>query len=231
MALGSGFSPPSWPQQTRVRTWDGRRLWTPPSAGLTSMRPVPGKRGAGPGRAEPDDHALGRSRGGLSTKVHLASDSRARPLALHVTAGQAGDAPAFEAVMARTGFHAGDSAVFLPCNLRAPPPKRHPCRHSATRRPGRTPPAARPCRRSPAGVRCRGVQAAQHRRAVHQPPQAMAWFGDAHRQARPGLPGGPAPGGHLDLGPPLSRDSRPTAWQSGRLVHDQSRLPLRKRVS
>ncbi|MFF3191725.1 IS5 family transposase [Streptomyces misionensis] len=51
-------------------------------------------------RAEPDDHGLGRSRGGLSTKVHLASDSHARPLALHVTAGQAGDAPAFEAVMA-----------------------------------------------------------------------------------------------------------------------------------
>ncbi|MFF2432528.1 IS5 family transposase [Streptomyces mirabilis] len=51
-------------------------------------------------RSEPDDHALGRSRGGLSTRVHLASDSRARPLALHVTAGQAGDAPAFEAIMA-----------------------------------------------------------------------------------------------------------------------------------
>ncbi|WP_407560853.1 IS5 family transposase [Streptomyces sp. 184] len=46
------------------------------------------------------DHALGRSRGGLSTKVHLASDSRARPLSIHVTAGQAGEAPAFEAVMA-----------------------------------------------------------------------------------------------------------------------------------
>ncbi|MFE5488008.1 IS5 family transposase [Streptomyces sp. NPDC056527] len=58
------------------------------------------KRGC-PDRSEPDDHALGRSRGGLSTKVHLASDSQARPLALHVTAGQAGDAPAFEAVMAR----------------------------------------------------------------------------------------------------------------------------------
>ncbi|MFE1028278.1 IS5 family transposase [Streptomyces sp. NPDC058818] len=51
--------------------------------------------------SEPDDHALGRSRGGLSTKVHLASDNQARPLALYVTAGQAGDAPAFEAIMAR----------------------------------------------------------------------------------------------------------------------------------
>ncbi|MEV8534830.1 transposase [Streptomyces sp. NPDC051211] len=36
----------------------------------------------------------------MSTKVHLAADGRARPLALTVTAGQAGDAPAFEAVMA-----------------------------------------------------------------------------------------------------------------------------------
>ncbi|WP_437097603.1 IS5 family transposase [Streptomyces longwoodensis] len=51
-------------------------------------------------KAEPEDHALGRSRGGLSTKVHLASDSHAQPLAVRVTAGQAGDAPAFEAVMA-----------------------------------------------------------------------------------------------------------------------------------
>ncbi|MFH8804513.1 IS5 family transposase [Streptomyces sp. NPDC017936] len=60
-----------------------------------------GARKRGPAdRSEPDDHGLGRSRGGLSTKVHLASDSYARPLALHVTAGQAGDAPAFEAIMA-----------------------------------------------------------------------------------------------------------------------------------
>jgi len=50
---------------------------------------------------EPTDHALGRSRGGLSTKVHLAADGRARPLAFTVTAGQAGDASAFETVMSR----------------------------------------------------------------------------------------------------------------------------------
>ncbi|WP_375803486.1 IS5 family transposase [Streptomyces sp. A012304] len=59
-----------------------------------------GARKKGLPAAEPDDHALGRSRGGLSTKGHLASDSRARPLALRVTAGQAGDAPAFKTVMA-----------------------------------------------------------------------------------------------------------------------------------
>ncbi|MFE1873781.1 IS5 family transposase [Streptomyces sp. NPDC059496] len=56
-----------------------------------------GRRDAG----EPVDHALGRSRGGLSIKVRLAADGRARPLAFTVTAGQAGDAPAFETVMDR----------------------------------------------------------------------------------------------------------------------------------
>ncbi|NBE50940.1 transposase [Streptomyces sp. YC537] len=50
---------------------------------------------------EPHDHALGRSRGGLTTKIHLATDSRCRPLAIHLTAGQSGDAPAFPQVMSR----------------------------------------------------------------------------------------------------------------------------------
>jgi hypothetical protein len=50
---------------------------------------------------EPADHTLGRSRGGLSTKVHLAADGHARPLAFTVTAGQAGDAPVFGKVMSR----------------------------------------------------------------------------------------------------------------------------------
>ena len=34
------------------------------------------------------DQALGRSRGGLTTKLHLACDGRGRPLAMLVTAGQ-----------------------------------------------------------------------------------------------------------------------------------------------
>ncbi|MFF2013889.1 IS5 family transposase [Streptomyces sp. NPDC058195] len=50
---------------------------------------------------EPDDHAIGRSRGGLTTKIHLAADGRCRPLAFVLTAGKAGDAPAFTDVMAR----------------------------------------------------------------------------------------------------------------------------------
>ncbi|GGZ36476.1 DDE transposase [Streptomyces inusitatus] len=59
-----------------------------------------GARQKGAPAGEPDDHALGRSRGGLTTKIHLASDGRCRPLAFVVTPGQAGDAPAFTQVMA-----------------------------------------------------------------------------------------------------------------------------------
>jgi transposase len=42
---------------------------------------------------EPSDHALGRSRGGWSTKTHLSVDRRGRPLSVRLTAGQAGDNP------------------------------------------------------------------------------------------------------------------------------------------
>ncbi|WP_407700179.1 transposase [Streptomyces liliifuscus] len=40
---------------------------------------------------EPDDRALGRSRGGLTTKIHLACDGKGRPLAVLVTPGQRHD--------------------------------------------------------------------------------------------------------------------------------------------
>jgi transposase len=43
---------------------------------------------------------LGRSRGGLSTKIHLAADDRARPISRVITAEQRHDAVAFEPVMA-----------------------------------------------------------------------------------------------------------------------------------
>jgi transposase len=48
-----------------------------------------------------DREGLGRSRGGLSTKIHLLSDSRCRPLARVTTAGQRHDSLAFEPLMDR----------------------------------------------------------------------------------------------------------------------------------
>jgi transposase len=53
--------------------------------------------------AEPDDHGLGRSRGGLSAKIHLACEQRHKPLPLVSTAGQRGDSPQFQAVLEGIG--------------------------------------------------------------------------------------------------------------------------------
>ncbi len=57
-----------------------------------ALAPVPDG-GRAPGEA------LGRSRGGLSTKVHLSADGKCRPLSLVVTPGQRADCTQFEPVM------------------------------------------------------------------------------------------------------------------------------------
>jgi hypothetical protein len=54
---------------------------------------------------EPPDHALGRSRGGFGTKVHLVGDSRGFIPAISVTAGQAHESKAFEPTRARQLFN------------------------------------------------------------------------------------------------------------------------------
>ena len=48
---------------------------------------------------EPADHGLGRSRGGLTSKIHLACEHGQRLLSLVVTAGQRGDSPQFVPVL------------------------------------------------------------------------------------------------------------------------------------
>jgi len=53
------------------------------------------------GEPEPADHALGRSRGGWTTKLHLAVEQGQKPLSLVVTAGQRGDSPQFQIVVGR----------------------------------------------------------------------------------------------------------------------------------
>jgi transposase len=58
----------------------------------------PGGDGDGADR-EPADHGLGRSRGGWTTKLHLACEQGQRLLALLITAGQRGDSPQFEPVL------------------------------------------------------------------------------------------------------------------------------------
>jgi transposase len=46
---------------------------------------------------------LGRSRGGLTSKIHLAADTRCRPISRVTTAGHRHDSLAFEPVMAGIG--------------------------------------------------------------------------------------------------------------------------------
>ncbi|MFD6423957.1 transposase [Streptomyces sp. NPDC060198] len=68
------------------------------------MRPGPASRGLqkeSPGGVftEPGDHGLGRSRGGFTTKLHLAVEQSQKPMSIVVTAGQHGDSPRFEPVL------------------------------------------------------------------------------------------------------------------------------------
>jgi putative transposase len=66
---------------------------------MRPVRPLRATQGAesnykNPAVAEPDDHALGRSRGGLTTKIHALTDTATCPVAMSLTPGQAHDNPA-----------------------------------------------------------------------------------------------------------------------------------------
>ncbi|MCG5447698.1 IS5 family transposase [Micromonospora hortensis] len=63
-------------------------------------RTDPDAQNDGVGAPEPADHALGRSRGGWTTKLHLACERGQKPLSMLLTAGQRGDSPQFTRVLA-----------------------------------------------------------------------------------------------------------------------------------
>ncbi|MGW6876130.1 IS5 family transposase [Streptomyces xanthophaeus] len=64
---------------------------------LTRAPRIPGRRRRPAGHRS--DDGLGRSRGGLNCKIHLASEGGRRPLAFVITPGQWGDAPQFIPVL------------------------------------------------------------------------------------------------------------------------------------
>ncbi|GHG04480.1 hypothetical protein GCM10017667_38750 [Streptomyces filamentosus] len=91
---------------------EGRLDWSQVGVGSTTCRahqhaagarkaarPSAQKRGAVPARHRTDE-GLGRSRGGLTSKIHLAGEGGRRPLGLLITPGQAHDGSLFEQVMA-----------------------------------------------------------------------------------------------------------------------------------
>lgn len=88
-------------RHARARVGDETPLWLhdleeplvfAPAATPTQIQP-PGD--------EPGDHGLGRSRGGWTTKLHLAAEQGRKPLSLILTAGHRGDSPQFVAVLER----------------------------------------------------------------------------------------------------------------------------------
>lgn len=82
------------PEHARVRATQGAESNYKESA--TSDPDAP------PGKEKPvQREALGRSRGGLSTKLHLAADARSRPLGFITTLGQRHDSVAFELTLAQ----------------------------------------------------------------------------------------------------------------------------------
>ncbi len=62
---------------------------------------------------------LGRSRGGQTSKVHLAADRRCRPLVFVLTAGQAADSPQFIPVLGMIRVR-GPVAALAPGRTRSP---------------------------------------------------------------------------------------------------------------
>jgi transposase len=83
----------------RLSVWLAPRWRTLSSPAATQGAASNHKDSAAADTKPPDREALGRSRGGVSTKIHIAADSRCRPVARVTTAGQRHDSLAFEAVM------------------------------------------------------------------------------------------------------------------------------------
>ena len=146
---------PTWPRWCRS---------IPPVSGPTSTRPARAPRTAQGALSnytnladEPADHALGRSRGGWTTKIHALIDATARPLPVTLTAGQAGDNPQLQPLLIATFPTA---PAISGCWPTRPTPTTRPattCGNAASRtpsralRPDRTPQGQRATRRCPPG--------------------------------------------------------------------------------
>ena len=94
----------------------GRSRWIPRSLVRISTPPTsPVTQGAGSNyknpAIEPPDHGIGRSRGGLTSKIHHLVDGAGRPLVVLVSAGQAHDGPRVEHLLAHLKVARGTAAA------------------------------------------------------------------------------------------------------------------------
>ena len=78
--------------------WD---LWCVDGSVVRAARCAAGAAGASvlTHDGEPQDHALGRSRGGFTSKFHLVTDGNGLPLAVETSAGERHDSTMFEAAL------------------------------------------------------------------------------------------------------------------------------------
>jgi len=136
---------------------------------------------------EPADHAIGRSRIGLTSKIHMATDGKGRMLSAVLTAGNINDTTMMAAtlegirvprsgrerprtrpawVLADKGYTSRANRVWLGT--------RHQGHHPGEIRPNCQPEEEGLLRRAPAGVRRPDLQRPQRRRAGFQPAQKLA---------------------------------------------------------
>ncbi|MFE6829094.1 transposase [Streptomyces sp. NPDC057690] len=172
-AAGAHTDPPPAPclKGGRADRTSGRNRVAEPA------RPPGGGGGGGEGP--------GRSRGGFTTKLHLSTDGRCRPLSLIVTPVQRADCTQFKPVLekirvpkpgpGRPRKKPDSVAADKACSNampRVPAASQHPAHHRGEdRQPGR-PPAQRLTRRTATQLRRRALQETQHHRAGHQPAKA-----------------------------------------------------------
>lgn len=107
---------------------------------------------------EPDDHGLGRSRGGLTTKLHLAVEQGQKPMSIVITAGQRGDFPQLEPVLKKIRV----------CRLGPGRPRTHPDRVRADK--------AYASRKNRSYLRRRGIRCIIPDKADHVRNRKKPWF-------------------------------------------------------
>jgi hypothetical protein len=182
-----------------VRTYSGGTRRRPcPRTWSQGRRPNDKSLPARPGR-----ETLGRSRGGLGTKIHLAADRLCRLVSRILRSGQHGDCPRIipltDAVPSAAGVWGGPVPGPAPRLLTRPTPPRSTaptCASAGSRRSFRRRKTRRERRRArgsaggrPPHLRRRALQRAQHRQALFLQEQAVPRRRAPVRQARAHLPG------------------------------------------
>jgi transposase len=82
-------------------------LWCIDGSSVRAGRAAAGARKKGGPAEEPADHALGRSRGGFGTKIHLITDGGGIPLVADVSSGERHESTYFERTMSAARMRVG----------------------------------------------------------------------------------------------------------------------------